>query len=177
MANNRLPNPNRYTTENDADGNSFFSTRLPESLEVGSELGGGLQRLGYQTEKSPVSLSNNRDLERYKTVLQTQGPLVAPGGGSNVWYNDIPPGAESSPMHRTVSLDIIIQVIGEVELTLSNEETRTIKPGDMVIQRSTLHKWRNPSKTEWARMVAIVSECQPYVTTKGEALGTYFPST
>ncbi|CAF9922309.1 hypothetical protein IMSHALPRED_005654 [Imshaugia aleurites] len=157
MANNRLPNPNRYITDNDADGSSFFSTRIPASVE------------------SPVSLSSNNDLERYQTALQTQVPLVTPAGGANVWYNDIPPDAESSLMHRTVSLDIVVLLIGQVQLPLSNNETRTIKPGDMVIQRSTLHKWRNPSKTQWARMVAIVSECQPYVTENGEALGAYFP--
>ncbi|KAJ5772591.1 hypothetical protein N7520_003120 [Penicillium odoratum] len=156
---NRLPNPNRYITENDADGNSFFSTDVATSLEVGSELGGGFQRLGYQTEQSPVSLNGKRDIELYKTAMQTQVPLFIPGGGANVWYNDIPPNA-GSPMHRTVSLDIIILVVGEVELTLSNE-TRTIKQGDIVIQRSTLHKWRNPSKTQWARMIGIISECQP----------------
>ncbi|KAL9094328.1 MAG: hypothetical protein Q9165_003469 [Trypethelium subeluteriae] len=177
MTNNRPPNPNRYITENDADGNSFFSTGLPASVEVGSEIGGALQRLGYQTEQPPVSLSSNSDLERYKAALQTQSRLVIPGGGANVWYNDIPPDAESSPMHRTVTFDIVILLMGEVELTLSNGEARTIKPGDMVIQRSTLHKWRNPSKTQWARMVAIVSECQPYVTEKGETLGAYFSST
>ena len=75
-----------------------------------------------------------------------------------------------------MSLDIFIVLMGEVELTMSNGETRTIKPGDMVIQRSSLHKWRNPSKTNWARVVAIVSECQPYVTEKGEALDAYFAS-
>ena len=176
MANNRLPNPNRYIIENDADGNSFFSTDLSASVEVGGDRGGSLQRLGYQMEQSPVSLSSNNDLERYKVALQTQASLVTPGGGANVWYNDIPPNTESSPMHRTVSLDIVIVLMGDVELTLSNDETRTIKPGDVVIQRSTLHKWRNPSKTQWARMLAIVSECQPYVTEKGEVLGPYFPS-
>ncbi|KAJ5606115.1 hypothetical protein N7510_008896 [Penicillium lagena] len=160
MANNRLPNPNRYITDNDVDGNSFFSTDFPVSLEVGTELGGGLQRLGYQTERSPVSLGSKNDLDHYKTALQTPVPLVSPGGGANVWYNDIPPGGEG-PMHRTVSLDIIILLIGEVELTLSNDEARTIKAGDMVIQRSTLHQWRNPSKTQWARMVGIISECRP----------------
>lgn len=175
MANNRLPNPNRYITDNDADGNSFFSTELPPSMEVKSELGSGLQRFGYQTSHPPISLSSNDDLSRYKTALQTRVPLVTPGGGANVWYNDVAPGAES-PMHRTVSLDIVILLMGEIELTMSNDETRTLKPGDVVIQRSTLHKWRNPSKTQWARIVAIVSECQPYVTEKGEALGTYFPS-
>jgi quercetin dioxygenase-like cupin family protein len=176
MSQDRPANPNRYIIENDAEGNSFFTTALPASLEVGSSLGGGHQRLAYQTEQSPALLSNNTDLEHYKSALQTQVPLVTPGGGANVWYNDIPPGAESSPMHRTVSFDIVILLQGEVELTLSNNETRILKPSDMVIQRSTLHKWRNASKTQWARMVAIVSECLPYVTEKGEALGAYFPS-
>lgn len=159
MANNRLPSPNRYITDADVNGNSFFSTDFPASVEVYNDLGSGLQRLGYQTEQSPVSLGSKDDIERYKAALQTQVPLVKPGGGANVWYNDLPPEAES-PMHRTVSFDIIILLMGEVELTLSNDESRTIKPGDMVIQRSTLHKWRNPSKTQWARMVGIVSECQ-----------------
>ena len=49
-----------------------------------------------------------------------------------MWYNDIPPDAESL-IYRTVSFDIIILLIGEVELTLSNDKTRTIKPGDTVI--------------------------------------------
>lgn len=172
MADSRLANPNRHIIENDADGNSFFCTSLPVSVGVRSEIGGSLQRLGYHTENSPVSLSENDDLERYKTAMETEIPLISPGG-TNVWYNDIPPDSESSPMHRTVSFDIVIIVAGEVEIILSNHETRTIKSGDMVIQRSTLHKWRNPSKTHWARMVAIVSECQPYVTEKGETLGTY----
>jgi quercetin dioxygenase-like cupin family protein len=157
---NPPPNPNRYITDNGADGNSFFSTDFPASVDVGSNLGGGFQRLGYQTEQPPVSLSSKKDLELYKSALQTQAPLFTPGGGANVWYNDIPPGAES-PMHQTVTLDIIIVILGEVELTLSNDETRTVKPGDMVIQRATMHKWRNTSKTQWARMIGIVSECQP----------------
>ena len=172
MSDNRLPNPNRYIIDNDVDGNSFFSTTVPASLEVRSELGGGLQRLGYQTERPPLLLSCSRDVESYKNAMQTQVPLITPGGGANVWYNDLPPGAEGT-MHRTVSFDIIIVVVGEFQLNLSNNDTRIVKAGDMVIQRSTLHNWRNPSKTDWARMVAVVSECQPFVTEKGDELGTH----
>lgn len=175
MGNDLPPNPSRFIIDNDAEGNSFFSATLPEPLSVKSELGGGLQRLGYQTDRSPVVLSGNEDLDGYKNSLQRHVPLVTPGGGANVWYNDLPPEAEGT-MHRTVSFDIVIVVMGQFELTLSNDDTRTVKVGDMVIQRSTLHKWRNPSKTQWARMVAIVSECQPYVTEKGETLSTYIPS-
>lgn len=51
-------------------------------MEVGSELGGGFQRLSYQTEQPPISLRNKHDIERYKAALQTQVPLVTPGGGA-----------------------------------------------------------------------------------------------
>lgn len=29
------------------------------------------------------------------------------------------------------------------------------KPGDIVIQRGTLHGWRNPSKTSWSRLTGV----------------------
>lgn len=76
-----------------------------------------------------------------------------------------------------MSLDFVVQIAGEIELIMSNGESRTIKPGDTAIQRSTLHKWRNNSTTEWSRMVGVLSECQPAVTKKGDTLSTFFPST
>jgi hypothetical protein len=173
MAENALPNPKRYITENDEEGNSFFSDTLSESLPVLNDLGGALVRLGYTTDRPPVVLINGTDIKLYETSLNGVPPLVTQGGGANVWYIDTPPDSES-PMHRTVSLDFVIQIAGEIELTLSSGETRIIKPGDLTIQRSTLHKWRNPSKTQWSRMVGVMSECQPVVTKNG-TLGEEFP--
>ena len=168
-------NPNRYITDNDEDGKSFFSTTIPESLPVTGDLGGALQRLGYTTEQAPMTLTDATDLKAYETSLTEPPPLVRQGGAANVWYIDTPPSGES-PMHRTASLDIVIQISGEIELTMSNGETRLVKPGDMTVQRSTLHKWRNPSETQWSRFVGILMECQPVVTENEGALGTYFPA-
>lgn len=172
MADQPLPNPNRYITDNDDDGQSFFAKAVPESLPVVNDLGGALMRLGYTTGRPPVELTNDTDLNVYQTSLKVLPPLVTQGGGANVWYIDTPPDSES-PMHRTVSLDFVIQVAGEIELTLASGEQRIIKPGDMTIQRSTLHKWRNPSKTKWSRMVGVMAECQPVVTKNG-VLGPEF---
>ena len=44
---------------------------------------------------------------------------------------------------------------GELELTLNSGEKRIVKKGEIVIQRACMHKWRNMSKTEPARMAAI----------------------
>ena len=168
MADQHLPNPGRYIPSNDDDANSFLSKNLPESLEVVKDLGGAEMRLGYTITQSPTRLTNDADLSIYRSSLKELPPLVRPGGSgaTNVWYIDTPPDSES-PMHRTVSLDFVIQISGEIELTLASAEQRTIRAGDITIQRCTLHKWRNPSKTQWSRMVGIMAECES-VSTKNK---------
>jgi len=80
---------------------------------------------------------------------------------------DIGPNPEGTdgPMHRTMSLDYIVLVEGELELSLysgkGNEvERRTMRKGEIVVQRACMHAWKNLSKTENARMacVAVGSE-------------------
>lgn len=64
-------------------------------------------------------------------------------------------------MHRTVSLDYGIVLIGEVELLLDSGETRLMKTGDVCVQRGTNHAWRNASQTEWARMMYVLQPSLP----------------
>jgi quercetin dioxygenase-like cupin family protein len=64
-------------------------------------------------------------------------------------------------MHRTVSLDYAVVLLGEVELVLDSGETRLMKPGDVAIQRGTNHAWRNISKTHPARMLYVLQEALP----------------
>ena len=168
-----LPDPNRYITDNDVNGESFFSKALPPALPVVQDLGGALMRLGYIEAQPPALLTNDTDVKAYENSLGQLPPLVPLGGGPAVWYIDTPPNS-SSPMHRTVSLDIVIQLEGEIELTLSSGEKRILKPGDLTIQRSTLHQWRNPSMTKWTRMLGVMSECQPVVV-GNQTLGAVFP--
>jgi len=171
-----LPDPNRHITDNDAEGVSFFSPALPITLPVARDLGGGtLQRLGYIAPQAPASLTDGADLKSYQASLQDLPPLVPPAStGTVVWYIDTPPGA-ASPMHRTVSLDLVIQVEGEIELTLASGETRVMRPGDLTVQRSTLHAWQNPSATRWSRMVGVMAECRPVQVGGGKTLGEEFP--
>jgi len=70
-----------------------------------------------------------------------------------------PEGAEG-PMHKTQSLDYIVVLEGELELSLyggegKEVERKTVKRGDVVVQRACMHIWRNLSKTEHARMVCV----------------------
>ena len=168
-----LAAPNRHITDNDKDGISFFSTAVPTALTMAGDLGGALQRLAYLVPVPPAKLTDQADLKAYEASLQDIPSLVPAGANTAVWYIDMPP-ASASPMHRTVSLDLVVQIQGEVELTLESGEMRTVKPGDLTIQRSATHMWRNPSKTEWTRMIGIMVECQP-VQVGGKTLEGYFP--
>lgn len=67
----------------------------------------------------------------------------------------------TSPMHRTVSLDYGIVLLGEVELVLDSGDKKVMKVGDICVQRGTNHAWRNTSETEWARMMYVLQPALP----------------
>ena len=48
-----------------------------------------------------------------------------------------------------------------MELKLDSGEVRSLKKGDVVVQRGTNHAWRNTSETEWARMLFFLQRCNP----------------
>ncbi|KAK7008091.1 cupin-2 domain-containing protein [Favolaschia claudopus] len=56
-----------------------------------------------------------------------------------------------SPAHRT----------GSIVLELDDGERITLNEGDTIVQRGTMHTWRNESKTEWARIYFIVLGAKP----------------
>jgi quercetin dioxygenase-like cupin family protein len=89
-------------------------------------------------------------------------------GGSVIRVVDMMPGMES-PMHRTNSLDYGIVHEGELELILDNDETVHLRAGDVVIQRGTIHKWRNPNKEARCRIFFILTEARA-VEVAGEPL-------
>ncbi|WP_193743747.1 cupin domain-containing protein [Flavobacterium sp. 83] len=82
-------------------------------------------------------------------------------GGSVIRIVDMLPGA-SSPLHRTDSIDYGIIISGEIELELENNVSKRIGAGEIIIQRGTLHKWKNPSETEICRIVFVLIEAKPY---------------
>lgn len=92
---------------------------------------------------------------------ETDGRLRDAGltlnGGSVIRVVDMLPLGES-PMHRTNSLDYGIVMSGQVELELDDGEKTLLGPGDIVVQRGTIHLWRNPSDSEICRVVFVLTE-------------------
>jgi quercetin dioxygenase-like cupin family protein len=82
-------------------------------------------------------------------------------GGSVIRIVDMLPGA-SSPLHRTDSIDYGIIISGEIELELENNVSKRIGAGEIIVQRGTIHKWKNPSETVVCRIVFVLIEAKPY---------------
>lgn len=58
-------------------------------------------------------------------------------------------------MHRTVTLDYAIVTNGSVVMVLEEGENTALKTGDVVVQRGTIHSWRNEG-AEWVRIFCVM---------------------
>ena len=159
---------NRHiTTHDESTGKAVFSNELPEETTT-QLVPSAVFRQGYVTKKFPVQLNGGEDLDTYKSFLESPPGLVS-GGGTVLRIVDMHPAC-TSPMHRTVSLDYGIVLEGEVDLVLDSGEVRSMKRGDIAIQRGTMHAWRNNHPTEWARVAFVLQPCEP-VEVGGKQLG------
>jgi quercetin dioxygenase-like cupin family protein len=77
--------------------------------------------------------------------------------GSVIRIVDMLPGRQS-PFHRSSSIDYGIVLSGAVELELDDGAITTAKAGDIIVQRGTVHLWRNPSGYEVCRIAFVLIE-------------------
>jgi quercetin dioxygenase-like cupin family protein len=82
-------------------------------------------------------------------------------GGSVLRVVDMLPGA-SSPMHRSSSIDYGIVLEGEIELELDEGRVELVQKGEIIVQRGTIHRWRNPSTSQICRIIFVLIEAKPY---------------
>jgi quercetin dioxygenase-like cupin family protein len=126
----------------------------------------------FTTSEFPVSMNNNVDIVKHDERLQSGKLGIVNPGGTVLRFVDFAPGFESA-MHRTRSLDYGIVVEGAIELVLDSGEKQVLHRGDVCVQRGTNHAWRNPSETEWTRVVYILQDSQPVVDVGGQPLREY----
>ncbi|KAL6878798.1 hypothetical protein J3F83DRAFT_723955 [Trichoderma novae-zelandiae] len=143
-----LPPLRRVITEHDADGKPIINRTLsqhPPHIDPP-----GLHfHLGYSLDESPAVLENDQDLRAYRDRLPHNVGLSI-RGGTVLRIVDFLPGAQV-PMHRTATVDFGVMMEGEVQLIMGSGETTVLKRGDIVVQRGTIHAWKNNSSTEPAR--------------------------
>jgi hypothetical protein len=144
-----LPPPRRVITTHNADGKAVISEDLSQNLPR-VEIPGMHFYLGYTLNQAPGILENNKDLKEYQDRLPHNVGLSIPGG-TLLRIVDFLPGESEGPMHRTKTVDFGVILEGELELILENGEGTVLKRGDIIIQRGTIHAWKNNSTTEVAR--------------------------
>ncbi|KAF2025844.1 hypothetical protein EK21DRAFT_116385 [Setomelanomma holmii] len=153
-----LPKINRYITTHDANGKAIFSNAFGEESEMKPNDDGIAFALSFTTKGFPVNMEQDKDLDVYEEYLKTPPGLVV--AGTVLRHVDIPPSTACT-MHRTVSLDYGCVLEGEVELLLDSGEKRTMKRGDVAIQRGTMHQWINHSERAWTRMLFVLQPSKP----------------
>jgi quercetin dioxygenase-like cupin family protein len=111
-------------------------------------------------------------------IWETGGPLVDVGqggdpagpwqvhpvgeGGVKVGMVDLPAGdyTAAANWHATDTIDVDVVLSGYVQLHLPDDQVRTLGPGDVVIQRGTLHRWQ-PVGGEGMRMATLMVSVAP----------------
>ncbi|KAH8915538.1 hypothetical protein BT69DRAFT_1288676 [Atractiella rhizophila] len=156
---NDLRGIRRVVTGHNAEGKAVFvgdeEFRM-ESLNGSTTFG---LKVLYETEKTPASND-----EPFQDPMFNDVADITNKEGTNVRVLDFAPNQkwESGKgfMHRTESIDYAIVVKGEVTCYLDSGEKKTLKVGDLIVQRGTMHEWVNES-SEWCRAIAIVVAAHP----------------
>lgn len=149
-----LPPVRRVVTGHDADGRARFRSddQFPTKLIPS---GDAAFTLVWTTATVPADNNDETDgREREAGLTLNQGSVIR--------VVDMLPG-QQSPMHRTNSIDYGIVLSGQLELELDDGVKTLLGPGDIVVQRGTMHLWRNPSDTDVCRIAFILIEAPAYL--------------
>ena len=153
MGSSQLPPVRRVVTGHDEKGRAVIRSDTGFATEA-IPSGDAAFALMWTTASVPADNNDETDgRERDAALTIHQGSVVR--------IVDMLPGG-ASPMHRTNSIDYGIVMSGQVVLELDDGVRTLLGPGDIVVQRGTIHLWRNPSDTEPCRIVFVLIEAQPY---------------
>ncbi len=142
----------RIVTGHDPSGRAVVRTdeHLPGTQ---SPTGDAAFTLVWTTATAPVDNDDETDGRDRAVGLSLQG-------GSVLRIVDLLPGRRSA-MHRTNSLDYGIVLSGSVELELDDGAVTTVNAGEIIVQRGTIHAWRNPSTDNTVRMAFVLLDATP----------------
>lgn len=116
----------------------------------------------YTTSEFPASLNDGKDIIEHDELIASGKLGLVNSNGTVCRVVDFAPGFDCM-MHRTQSLDYGIVLEGTIDLVLDSGEVQTMHRGDVAVQRATMHAWRNNSKSQWARMIFVLQDCQSVV--------------
>ena len=162
----------RIVTGHDPDGKAVVASdeRLTAvSRGIGANIAGCQI---WSTDRMPVDNSPATDAAQ-RAGFVTRHNYVGTGEGTVFRVTEWAPG-HARFTHRTETVDYAILLSGELDLELDGDEVVHLKPGDIVVQRGTIHTWVNRGSVP-AVTAFILIDAKP-VEVNGEVLGTFFPA-
>ncbi|KAF9535435.1 hypothetical protein CPB83DRAFT_841734 [Crepidotus variabilis] len=153
----------RIVTTHDASGKSTIQSDTEVATKDTGMLGLRAGRI-WVTEDSIPTKDNNKIEDGGERVISERSNFdIVPPHGTNIQTVELAPGG-SIPMHRTSSLDYNILVSGKLVLvTEDGQEKHIHTAGDTVIQKGTLHGWKNPSSDQTVRWIVVAMAATPAV--------------
>jgi quercetin dioxygenase-like cupin family protein len=113
------------------------------------------------TNTFPVNMNRNADLAEHEALLDSGRLGLIKPKGVVVRVVDFAPGYPGR-MHISKSIDVGIVMNGTVEMILDSGDTTVLRNGDVVIQRATMHQWRNVGEG-WARMLFVLQDADDII--------------
>jgi uncharacterized cupin superfamily protein len=95
----------------------------------------------WSTDSMPVDNSREADAAQ-RAGFVTRHNYVGSGEGTTCRITEFAPGHGRFP-HRTETVDYAILLSGEIDLEVDGDAVVHLKPGDVVVQRGTMHTWLN----------------------------------
>ncbi|KAF4920963.1 hypothetical protein CGCVW01_v006408 [Colletotrichum viniferum] len=160
----------RHITTHNEQGRAVFSDAFPVHVTP-DPLPNMYFHTCFTTPGQPINMDGEQDLTAYSANHPRMPTLHLPSG-SVLRVVDF--GPHTGPMmHRTESLDYGIVLKGEVECHLDDGAMRTLKEGEIMIQRGTMHGWKNATD-QWARVIFCLQPAKP-VEVNGEEMKDDIP--
>jgi len=166
-------NVRRIVTGHDQKGRAIIATDETFSATA-SPARPGISRVEvWSTDTMPVDNSEGAAGDAQRAGFVKRYNYVGTGQGTVVRITEFAPGAPKF-MHRTETVDYAILLSGECDLELDDGKTVHMKPGDICVQRGTMHAWVNNGSLP-AVFAFVLIDADP-VEMAGRTLTTHYPS-
>ncbi|KAK3648892.1 hypothetical protein LTR56_003822 [Elasticomyces elasticus] len=156
--NSPFTDPTVLLTGHDSNGKAIVQNSTVEATQIYAGMRTS-HNLLYTTSESPPDLNNDKDIKLHNDIKSSGKLNIVNAGGTLMRYVNFAP-QNTTVMHRTQSLDYGVVMEGEMIMELDDGNETLLRRGDVAIQRATMHAWKNASKTEWARMLFVLQDCQ-----------------
>ncbi len=163
----------RVVTGIDEDGQAVFSSDEAAPFTKESEVLGGWAVDIWEMASIPPGFSDDGALTTgggfpdtgslvFRMVKMPAESVLRANPEETENYMGGPVDLDSSDygMHRSDTVDLIIILFGEVWAVMGNGDETLLKPGHTLIQRGTVHTWRNRG-SEPCVMAAVLVGTEP----------------